>query len=376
MMKISWITPSNFVDVDLPILAELTKEVEVYWQVISWGKIEGDVVSYIDQGIGSHNKLKIDYVEIPYRFYDLRVIGAYKRIFKNAKSFNPDLFYTSFQAAPYGPLVYRLFLPLGRTIAACHNVSTPKGANQETYARVFTDLHLRTFHNIQVFSETQRDILLSNYPQKNVLFAPLAIKDYGEPTTPPRKFDDKNVVFLFFGMILSYKRVDLLIDAAQSLYEIGYKNFKVKIAGNCKNWEVYEPMIKYPEIFENRIERIPNEEVADLFAAGDYFVMPYQDIAQSGAITVAYRYNLPIIVSDLPQFKPFVEEGFSGLFFKKGSVQDLEEKMKYVLEEGSSLNVRLRKGLSEFVEKRYSTPAIATQYMHYFKQLLSKNSNK
>lgn len=374
MMKISWITPSNFVDVDLPILAELTKEVEVYWQVISWGKIESDVVSYIEHGIGSHNKLKIDYVEIPYRFYDLRVIGVYKRILKNAKAFKPDLYYTSFQAAPYGPLVYRLFLPLNKTIAACHNVSTPKGANQETYARVFTDLHLRTFNNIQVFSETQRDILFSKYPKKNVLLAPLAIKDYGEPTIPRKEFDEKEVVFLFFGMILSYKRVDLLIEAAQSLYEKGYKNFKVKIAGNCKNWEVYEPMIKYPEIFEKRIERIPNEEVADLFASGDYFVMPYQDIAQSGAITVAYRYNLPIIVSDLPQFKPFVEEGFSGLFFKKGSVQDLEQKMKYVIDEGCSLNARLKKGLSEFVEERYSTPAIASQYLQYFKQLLSNKT--
>ena len=36
---------------------------------------------------------------------------------------------------------------------------------------------------------------------------------------------------------------------------------------------------KYPEIFELHIKRIPNEDVANLFAQSHYFVMPYQDIS-------------------------------------------------------------------------------------------------
>lgn len=41
-------------------------------------------------------------------------------------------------------------------------------------------------------------------------------------------------LYFCFGKILGYKRVDLLIKAAQALYDKGYHNFKVKIAGGCK----------------------------------------------------------------------------------------------------------------------------------------------
>ena len=370
MMRISWITPSNFVDVDLPIIVELQKSMEIFWQVTAEGRIDADMRNYIEPKLVHSKSIKVEYVEIPYRFFDLRTMHIYCRVLKKAKAFKPDLYYTSLQAAPFGPFIYQLYLPKNRTIASCHNVSTPKGANQETYARIFTDLHLRTFQNIQVFSETQKDVLYKKYPAKNVLLAPLAIKDYGNPTVPKRDFDEKNVVFLFFGMILNYKRVDLLIDAAQVLFEKGYKNFRVKIAGKCKNWELYEHHIKYPEIFDKRIERIPNEDVANLFVSSDYFVMPYQDIAQSGAITVAFRYNLPVILSDLPQFQPMITDGVSGLFFESMNVTDLAQKMAYVIEGGNTLHEKLKMGLAHSVEEKYSPSAIAAKYRHYFEDLL------
>lgn len=373
MIKISWITPSNFVDVDLPIIAELAKEIDIYWQVTAEGMINADMRNYIEPKLEG-TKIKIEYVEIPYRFFDLRTMHIYCKVLKKAKAFKPDLYYTSLQAAPFGPLIYRAYLPLKKTVAACHNVSTPKGANQETYARIFTYLHLQMFKNIQVFSESQGEILYKKFPKKNVLLAPLAIKDYGEPTIGIKPFNEKKVVFLFFGMIMGYKRLDLLIEAAQTLYEKGYKNFKVRIAGKCKNWPVYAEKIKYPELFELNIGHIPNDAVANLFATCDYFVMPYQDIAQSGAITVAYRYNLPIIMSNLPQFKPFGIDGQTGLVFESQNAEDLKEKMKKVIDGEKEMNSKLKEGLAAFVEERYSTRSIASKYIVFFEQLLKSTS--
>lgn len=111
-MKISWLTPSNFVDVDLPIIAELAKEVEIYWQVTAEGKINADMRNYIEPKFAGLKNIKIEYVEIPYRFFDLRTMCIYCRVFKKAKAYKPDLYYTSLQAAPFGPLIYRLYLPL------------------------------------------------------------------------------------------------------------------------------------------------------------------------------------------------------------------------------------------------------------------------
>ena len=369
-MKISWITPSNFVDVDLPIIEELQKEADIYWQVVSFGEVSEDMHHYIEPKMNPETLHRLEYVEIPYRFCDFRTMNVFCKVLKKAKQYNPDLYYTSLQAAPFGPLIYRMYLPLKKTVAACHNVSTPKGANQEFYARIFTYLHLQMFHNIQVFSESQGEILFKKFPKKNVLLAPLAIKDYGEPSIRVKPFDENNVIFLFFGMIMGYKRLDLLIEAAQALYEKGYKNFKVRIAGKCKNWPVYAQIIKYPELFDMIIEHIPNDAVADLFASCDYFVMPYQDIAQSGAITVAYRYNLPIIMSNLPQFKPFGIDGQTGLVFESQNAKDLEEKMKKAIDGGKEMNSKLKEGLAAFVEERYSTRSIASKYIAFFEQLL------
>lgn len=369
-MKISWITPSNFVDVDLPIIEELQNSNTIYWQVVSFSKVSDDLRNYIEPKIKDRSTTKLEYVEIPYRFYDLRTMNMFCRVLKKAKSYKPDLYYTSLQAAPFGPLIYRLYLPLRKTIAACHNVSTPKGANQETYARIFTYLHLQMFKNIQVFSDSQREILNHKFPNKNVLLTPLALKDYGEPKLKERAFDEKEAIFLFFGMILSYKRLDLLIDAAQNLYEKGHRNFKVKIAGKCKNWSFYSEKIKYPNLFETKIGYVPNEDIADLFASSDYFVMPYQDIAQSGAITVSFRYNVPVIISNIPQFLPFYIDGETGLAFESKNVDDLMDKMLCAIEGGRELNHKLKDGLHCFVEERYSTQSIANMYQTYFDKLL------
>lgn len=367
MKRLSWISPSNFVDVDLPIIAELQNNVKIFWQVLSFGKTSQELVDLINSKIYSKN-IVVEYIDLPHRFYDLRTMWAYCKVLRNARKYNPNIYYTSLQAAPFGPLIYPLLLPLNKTVAACHNVSTPKGANQELYAKIFTSLHLRTFKNIQVFSDSQKEILYKKFPNKNVLNTPLALKDYGE-IKAERQFNEKEIVFLFFGKILGYKRVDILIKASQALYEKGYHNFKVKIAGGCKNWDEYERLIKYPNLFETKIGYIPNDSIAELFGSCDFFVMPYQDIAQSGAIMVAYRYNLPIILSDLPQFLPFGIDGETGFFFKKESSEDLGNVMIKILKGGNSLNSHLRNGLSQFVKERFSTEIIAAKYMNYFDRL-------
>lgn len=373
MMKIAWITPSSFIDVDLPIIAELQKNVQIFWQIVVYGSVNKDLRTPIESQLSDTINVRYEYVEIPYRVFDLRTLRTYCSVLKKAKAYRADLLYTSLGTAPFGPWVYRLYFPNRKTISACHNVTTPKGANQERYNRFYTAWQLRSFKNIQVFSESQRVVLINKYRNKNVLLAPLAIKDYGEPSDFIKQFDEDRIVFLFFGIISTYKRVDLLIEAAQQLFEQGYKNFKVKIAGSCKNWSEYASKIRIPELFDLRIERIPNNEVANLFANSDYFVMPYQDIAQSGAITVAYRYNLPIILSGLPQFLPFCEDGKTGFFFERGNLEDLISVMTKVLKGGKVLHSNLARELSSFVAENYSTSAITEKYYVFFRQLIEIN---
>jgi len=368
--KISWITPDCFIDVDLPIVVRLKESFDIYWQIIECNNTDGNVKYVNSQLPNTGNSIWIEYTKQVHRYRDIRTLFWYMKVILKAKKFKPDVYYISNGQMPFGILLYKLFLPLKKVVFPCHNVSTPKGASVARFTEFYTGLVIKTFKNIQVFSRSQKDLLISKVSNKNILFAYLAIKDYGEPSKSYNKAEINVIRFLNFGIIQKYKRADLLIEAGNVLYDRGFRNFRIRIAGNCKTWdEEYAPLIKHPEVFETDIRRIPNEEVADLFADSHYFVMPYQDIAQSGAITVAFRYQLPTIVSDIPQFNEFVIDGVTGVTFKSEDVFALADKMQFVLENHNDVYPEFKKNQMDFVNKEFSTETIVCKYREYFNNI-------
>jgi glycosyltransferase involved in cell wall biosynthesis len=206
----------------------------------------------------------------------------------------------------------------------------------------------------------------NNYPGKNVFFAPIALINFGKSDFILPK---DQVVFLFFGYIRDYKRVDILINAANKVFEKTGNKFKVRIFGFCSDWEKYEGLIKYPEIFELRIESIPNEDIPRLFEEAHYFVMPYQDLAQSATLTVAFNYNLPVIASDIDSLKEFIIDGKNGFLFEKGSIESLASVMMSLMDIDEKGYMKIRKNLAEYVEKNYSTESIVKLYVDYFESI-------
>lgn len=371
MKTISWITAYYFIDVDLSIIAKLKDDYKIYWQIVIGHNDRIDYKNYVQSLIPNCGaNLEIVYVYEKHRRRDPRTFFSDLRLVRRAKSHNPDFYYISGFMAPWGLPLFRRMLPVDKVVMACHNVSTPKGATRSSQADKNMRYVLQHFKNLQVFSKGQHAVLDSRCSGKNVLEAPLALKDYGQPTIVNGAKDNSIIRFLNFGIIRDYKRVDLLIEAGCLLYERGYKNFRILIAGNCADWDArYSSLIKYPEVFELDIRRIPNEEVANLFAISDYFVMPYQDIAQSGAITVAFQYNVPTIVSDIPQFKEFVEDGKTGLMFKSEDVKALADCMQYVLDNHTSLHPQLKENQAKFVRDELSLESIIAKYKAYFDKL-------
>lgn len=368
MKKISWITPECYIDVDLPIIAKLQDLYQIDWQIIVDSNINNE--DLVNGVISDRKNINITFTKQKTRQRSLKTAINYISVIKRARTFNPDFYYISNYQMPWGIPLYWLMLPLKKIVVPCHNVTTPKGASSAGFTRHYTNLWLKMFTNIQVFSKSQYNVLINQYKKKNVLLAPLAIKDYGEPTIICDKNKLDIIRFLTFGIIQDYKRIDLLIEAGNILYERGFRNFRIRIAGNCKVWkEKYEPLIKYSDIFEIDIRRIPNEEVANLFVDSHYFVMPYQDIAQSGAITVAFRYNVPTLVSDIEPFKEFVKDGVSGLTFKSEDAVTLADKMQYIIENHKDLYPSLCKAQSCFVEKELSLHSIVSKYIDYFEKL-------
>ena len=364
-IRICWITSSFLLDVDIPIVPSLQTVYDIDWMVLTTpANYKGDQNLIETSGCTNYQLVETRSV-----FIHPQRLLFYRSLLKEIRKKDYDFYYFDFLGMPYFmPMVNAMF-PKNKCIVAAHNVKTPKGARYYWISRPYMEYVIRCFSRFQVFSKNQFDLLTSINRKAKILYAPLCLKDYGKPTIEKPQLP---ITFLFFGNIVEYKRVDILLKAVNLLYERGIKEFKVKIYGYCrqKKWEdSYLPFIKNPEVIETDIRRIPNEDIPNLFQSSHYFVMPYQDIAQSGAMTVALQYNLPIIASDLEVFKEFMNGKDDGYFFKPGSAERLADVMEEVIKNHAEKYEKMRENQERFVNETLSTEAIVSKYKDYFNQL-------
>lgn len=360
MKSITWVTPTYFIDVDIQIVPKLSDVYKISWVI--FGNKKPEIFSSMESL--QNDNLTLEYYEIKSKWYSPLSFFENIRLNNYLKGKKGDIVYYNSAPQLFAYYAAKFTLPVDTTIFATHNVKTPKGASREAMARYYMGKLLRHYNNFQVFSNNQKKYLESWVSGKNVLYAPLTLKDYGQ--SKRHNYNRDCVNFLSFGHIRNYKRVDILILAAQKLYEETNIKFKVTITGTCNNWDAYLKLIKHPEIFDLRIGFVADSSIPTLFANADYLVLPYQDLAQSGAITVAFNYYIPVITSDIPQFKEFVEEGQNGFLFKSESIEDLKDKMKMLLEMPESNYFQLQMTTKKYVEKNYSLQAIADKYTDYF----------
>lgn len=111
---------------------------------------------------------------------------------------------------------------------------------------------------------------------------------------------ENELTLLFFGIIRPYKGLNLTLKTISQLREKGLFP-TLLIAGQFwENINDYRSLINRlgisnQVIIENRY--IPNEEVGLYFSAADIFLAPYLEGTQSGSVTIALSYGLPVIIS-------------------------------------------------------------------------------
>ena len=360
--SIVWVTAACFVDVDIDVVPALARLFNIHWYI--WGGMaKGDAKRMHE--VAETDSLKIDYITMKNKWYSPFIYFEYRKVLKRIIKKDSLLYVDTGGVYFYQAL--NSVCDKDKTVLAIHNVKTPKGARLEKIARYNTKYAVKHFKNIQTFSRNQHEYLNSLVSDKNVLEAPLMLKDYGEPT---KETTDNTFNFLTFGQIREYKRVDLLIKAAQEMAERTDRKFKVTIAGYCKNWEQqYQSLITKPELFDLHIGFVENEDIPNYFNDADFFVLPYQDLAQSGAITVAFQYNVPVITSDIIQFKEFNDGKTNGLMFKSCDSHALSVEMERALNLSTEAVVDMKKAQASFVENVFSAKAILAKYADYLERL-------
>ena len=369
MEKIVWITAEYFVETDIHVMPMLLERYDVEWYVVYYRKKENLIYETELQELAKRFQnlhLHITCL-MASKIYSIEAIKETLRLLKSVSSHQGKIVYSTILNFPYIPLSI-FHLKRRNTIFAAHNVHVPKGVSHPLMTKMYQGFAMRWYKNYQTFSKSQYDLLNATYKGKNVFYAPFVLKDYGEPTNKP---EEGVVTFLNFGRIRGYKCIDVLIRAAENVYKQTQKKFKVIIAGECNDWQEYQKYIKHPELFEIQIENIPNNQIPDLFGATHYTVLPYQDIAQSGALMVCINYGKPSILSKLPAFEEFLSDGVDAYFIEPANEEQLTEKMLHCIEHHNEIYPKLVDNLEKRKLEQFSKEAIAKKYLTYFDNLIN-----
>lgn len=139
---------------------------------------------------------------------------------------------------------------------------------------------------------------------------------------------------LFFGLIREYKGLDLLIEAVGRLGE----EYQLVIAGECYGrFDTYQALIDASpakERISTHIRYISDDDIPVFFSAADALVLPYRSATQSGVVSVAYTYDLPMLATPVGDFSNSIARPGTGIVASEVSGAALAEGVKELFASG------------------------------------------
>jgi glycosyltransferase involved in cell wall biosynthesis len=117
----------------------------------------------------------------------------------------------------------------------------------------------------------------------------------GDDARPRRFPTGRPLQLLFFGRLLPYKGLELLLEAFTILTRT-VPNLELVIAGSGKISRHAASLARTPGVhLENRW--IPEAEVDAYFRAADVVVLPYRQASQSGVVVHAFEHRVPVVAT-------------------------------------------------------------------------------
>lgn len=234
-------------------------------------------------------------------------------------------------------------LPLYPLLARMNSVITLHDARShagERFAkRLFHTLHLRLvrrfIRKVIVHSAAIRDALPPAFPRERVhvlphvnysLFASAA-------TAPP---PDSPLTVLFFGRILPYKGLDVLLEAIRLLDPA---RFRLLIAG-----EGEIPAITAPNVeIDNRF--VTDERLPEFFQRAHVVALPYHAASQSGVAQMAFAFRKPVVATRVGALPDIVHDEANGLLIPPGDPRALAAALERLRD--STLRARMQAAIEQ-----------------------------
>ena len=117
-----------------------------------------------------------------------------------------------------------------------------------------------------------------------------------------QKLISEKINVLWFGNITYSKGIDLYIDNINLLSEDVSSKINFIICGHSLDG-VFEKCDIHKSCYSVLLKRLNDDEMIYLYTQSDYVVLPYRQTSQSGVLEMAFHYQKPVIVSNIPYFE-------------------------------------------------------------------------
>jgi glycosyltransferase involved in cell wall biosynthesis len=228
---------------------------------------------------------------------------------------------------------------------------------------------LLSANSLSVLLPAYRRILWEKYTRGSVFVRPHgALFERPEPPDFSKRGNPSHRI-LAFGKWGTYKRLELLAAAFWRV-AVDFPQVQLLVAGvdhpktpgylaEAQKYFAGDPRAKF-------LGYIPEDDIPSLFQSASVAVMPYSSSAgSSGAAHLACAYSVPIVASDIPDFRELVEEeGLAIELFEPGNASSLAERLLFLLRSPEALHTMARRNFTAALHM--SMPQIISQYLRSF----------
>jgi D-inositol-3-phosphate glycosyltransferase len=320
-----------------------------------------------------------------------RVIAYYWRLLCYAATAKPGIFHilwnNKFEHFDR-TLLCLYYKALGkRLVLTAHNVNMGKRDGTDTWLnRLSLKVQYHLVDRIFVHTDRMKTQLVNDFrvAKMKVVVIPFGLNNTS-PTTSLSASEAKarlgvrtgSKVILCFGQIAPYKGLEYLVRAFSDLAKKDDR-YRLVIAGKPKWNETYWRQIRQliddtgiGHLTIQKIGHVPDEETEIYFKAADVLVLPYVEIFQSGVISLAYSFGLPVLASDVGSLKDSIIDGRTGYVFRSKDCADLAKKIEHYFQ--SEIFLKLETARSEIkahATKQYSWQNVAAITTDVYSTLL------
>jgi len=169
---------------------------------------------------------------------------------------------------------------------------------------------------------------------------------------PDRKLKPLNgniPTLLFFGRIVLYKGLDILLQAYADVRQMHQARLIIAGEGDLSP---YQNMLQNLPDVEVINQWIPETEIEELFLKSNLLVLPYTGASQSGVIPIAAALGIPVIATCTGGISEQIEDGVSGWLVQPGSkdalvaaIADALDHPELMRQRGEALQMRYKSQL-------------------------------